>query len=123
MLAAHRNGGRTSLASFAHAWDRYTARQAAQAAPGDRARADHAAGDARGERRARRAAAPGGRAAPQAPAARADTGERYRVAELGPREGWAWLRLFRRLDEYERALAELERAERERVEAGELVSA
>src|ERR671936_2691102 len=24
MLAAHRHGGRTSLASFAHAWDRYT---------------------------------------------------------------------------------------------------
>jgi hypothetical protein len=24
MLAAHRNGGRTSLASFARAWDRYT---------------------------------------------------------------------------------------------------
>ncbi len=24
MLAAHRNGGRTSLASFAHAWDAYT---------------------------------------------------------------------------------------------------
>jgi hypothetical protein len=24
MLAAHRNGGRTSLSSFAHAWDRYT---------------------------------------------------------------------------------------------------
>src|SRR5215208_3924937 len=24
MLAAHRNGGRTSLVSFAHAWDRYT---------------------------------------------------------------------------------------------------
>ena len=24
MLAAHRNGGRTSLASFASAWDRYT---------------------------------------------------------------------------------------------------
>ena len=24
MLAAHRNGGRTSFASFAHAWDRYT---------------------------------------------------------------------------------------------------
>ena len=24
MLAAHRNGGRTNLASFAHAWDRYT---------------------------------------------------------------------------------------------------
>ena len=26
MLAAHRNGGRTSLASFARAWDRYTGR-------------------------------------------------------------------------------------------------
>ena len=25
MLAAHRNGGRTNLASFARAWDRYTA--------------------------------------------------------------------------------------------------
>ena len=24
MLAAHRNGGRTSFASFAKAWDRYT---------------------------------------------------------------------------------------------------
>ena len=24
MLAAHRNGGRTSFATFAHAWDRYT---------------------------------------------------------------------------------------------------
>jgi hypothetical protein len=24
MLAAHRHGGRTSLASFARAWDRYT---------------------------------------------------------------------------------------------------
>jgi len=24
MLAAHRNGGRTAFASFAHAWDRYT---------------------------------------------------------------------------------------------------
>jgi hypothetical protein len=24
MLAAHRHGGRTNLASFAHAWDRYT---------------------------------------------------------------------------------------------------
>src|ERR671929_125269 len=32
MLAAHRNGGRTSLASFAHAWDRYT-RAAGRARP------------------------------------------------------------------------------------------
>ena len=34
MLAAHRNGGRTSLASFARAWDRYTgAKRAAPGAP------------------------------------------------------------------------------------------
>lgn len=33
MLAAHRNGGRTSFATFAHAWDRYTK------AGGDRRRA------------------------------------------------------------------------------------
>ena len=38
MLAAHRNGGRTSLASFARAWDRYTGARGASAA-GHRARA------------------------------------------------------------------------------------
>jgi hypothetical protein len=32
MLAAHRNGGRTSLASFARAWDRYTGARRARAA-------------------------------------------------------------------------------------------
>ena len=31
MLAAHRNGGRTSLASFARAWDRYTGVRARRA--------------------------------------------------------------------------------------------
>src|SRR5919199_3750700 len=33
MLAAHRNGGRTSLASFAHAWDRYTGVRGRRARP------------------------------------------------------------------------------------------
>jgi hypothetical protein len=33
MLAAHRNGGRTSLASFARAWDRYTGVRARKARP------------------------------------------------------------------------------------------
>src|SRR5215217_3563019 len=32
MLAAHRNGGRTSLASFARAWDRYTGARRARPA-------------------------------------------------------------------------------------------
>ena len=33
MLAAHRNGGRTSLASFARAWDRYTGARSARVPP------------------------------------------------------------------------------------------
>jgi hypothetical protein len=101
MLAAHRSGGRTSLASFARAWDRYT-----------------------GARRARPATArelntlrvmleasivlegppPEGRRRPR----RHDTGERHRARELSSQPGWAWLRPFRRLDEYDRALAQLE---------------
>ncbi|HEX2416247.1 MAG TPA: hypothetical protein VHJ37_13635 [Thermoleophilaceae bacterium] len=112
MLAAHRNGGRTSLASFAHAWDRYTgARGRPRAASGRElntltamlqasilleetpALPPPAAGPAPLRRRPRRA-----------------TGERHRVAELRHQPGWAWLRPFRRLDEYKRALAELERA-------------
>src|SRR5947199_135680 len=33
-----------------------------------------------------------------------DTGERDRTPELRNRHGWAWLRAFRRYDEYEDAL-------------------
>ena len=44
-------------------------------------------------------------------AAPADTGERHRARELRGRPGWAWLRPFRNLDEYERALSELEDVE------------
>ena len=39
---------------------------------------------------------------------RPDTGERNRAPELRRRPGWAWLRVFRRLDDWEAAL---ERAE------------
>ena len=102
MLAAHRNGGRTSLASFARAWDRYTGARR-QAAPGQRPRGQHAAGDAGGEHRARRDAVAGGGAAARAREPR-PTGERHRARELRYQPGWAWLRPFRRLDEYERAL-------------------
>jgi len=42
------------------------------------------------------------------PAPRRDTGERDRTAELGQQNGWAWLRPFRRYDDYERALLALE---------------
>jgi hypothetical protein len=42
----------------------------------------------------------------------ADSGERDRTQELEGRHGWAWLRPFRRLDEFERAVQHLEDAER-----------
>jgi hypothetical protein len=111
MLAAHRNGGRTSLASFAHAWDRYTGVRGKSRPASERELNtlcvmleasimldDTAALPTHPSRRAR---------------TRRDTGERHRARELRDRPGWAWLRPFRRLDEYERALAELEWLERE----------
>jgi hypothetical protein len=111
MLAAHRNGGRTSLASFAHAWDRYTGVRGKSRPASERELNilrvmleasimldDTAAPPTHPSRRVR---------------TRRDTGERHRARELRDRPGWAWLRPFRRLDEYERALAELEWLERE----------
>jgi hypothetical protein len=101
MLAAHRNGGRTSLASFARAWDRYTRARGRPRPATDREvntlrvmleasiTLDETP-DLPRERRARR-----------------PTGERHRARELRHQPGWAWLRPFRRLDEYERALSDL----------------
>ena len=42
------------------------------------------------------------------PAPRRESGERDRTRELSQREGWAWMRPFRRYDEYERALEALD---------------
>ncbi len=124
MLAAHRNGGRTSLASFAHAWDRYTkaggrARPATErelrtltvmleasialAEEGELGAtvAEHTALVEPRERRRRRLP---------------DSGERDRTRELRGSPGWAWLRPVRRLDEYELAVRELEELGRKRSE-------
>src|SRR3954466_13655789 len=113
MLAPHRNGGPTSLASFARSWDRYTkagsrARSATErelrtltamleasiplgdageSELGD-AIADHRESVERSECREPR-----------------ETGERDRTHELKRTPGWAWMRPFRRLDEYEVAMA------------------
>ena len=141
MLAAHRNGGRTSFAAFARAWDRYTRaggtprraterelralaamldasiaiQQAGDATELGAAIADHQA--SRSRRRAARAGEPKSLARrrdvrePDGTTElyrRRETGERDRTAELHRRHGWAWLRPFRRLDEYERAVRELE---------------
>jgi hypothetical protein len=104
MLAAHRHGGRTSLASFARAWDRYTAARGEPRAATER------------ELNTLRAMLEASILLDETPALelprrpRRPTGERHGAAELRERDGWAWLRPFRRLDEYERALAEIEHA-------------
>ena len=129
MLAAHRHGGRTSLASFAHAWDRYTRVRRPRPAS-DRelltlsTMLEASIGldepdfislsDAVREHMAsmeRPAAEPSARE-PEQP--RRDTGERHRAAELGGQEGWSWMRPFRRYDEYQLALRELRMLEHDR---------
>ena len=126
MLAAHRCGGRTSLASFARAWDRYTgagsrARRASQRElltlktmleaglyADEAGRSELAAAVAEVKTaKARRAA----EAEAESARRRRDTGERDRSAELRRREGWSWLRPFRRYDEYEAALERLREVE------------
>jgi len=125
MLAAHRSGGRTSLLSFARAWDRFTeaGRRARRATPRELSilrfelevsllaeeRVDLRAAIA--EHQARRPV-PAGTAGPPAgtPAeGRPRPGDPDRSRELRRSPGWAWLRPLRRLDDYERALERLER--------------
>jgi len=125
MLAAHRNGGRTCVASFARAWDSYTGAkrprratrrevntlkgllEASLGAPNDLAFGSlaEAAAQIRAEREQFRCASP-------APAPvtreRRDTGERNRTQELRLRRDWAWLRPTKRLDEYKDLLAAAE---------------
>jgi hypothetical protein len=123
MLAAHRNGGRTSLASFARAWDRYTRVRKPRPAsereiitlttmleasvaldePGYTELAEAIAEHKQSSKR---------------PAAR-PTGETHRAHELRGQEGWAWMRPFRRLDQFELAVRELRAMERERARRSE----
>jgi hypothetical protein len=93
MLAAHRNGGRTSLASFARAWDLYT-------------------GAPRRPRRATPRELTTLRAMLEASIATEGPSlhDVPRPAKPTYPLGWSWLRPFRRLDEFEEALAELDLA-------------
>jgi len=122
MLAAHRNGGRTSYAAFASAWDRYT-----RAGKDSRPATDREVRTLRAMLEASIAGESGGELAEAITAHRAskradglrvrrDTGERDRTRELRGRHGWAWLRPFRRLDEYQRAVSELEATAAQRPE-------
>jgi hypothetical protein len=112
MLAAHRNGGRTDFLSFARAWDSFTgASRRSRRATGrevsilvahleDSLLAEHdvdlgAAIDAHRDSVARSGEPP-------------RPGDRHREPELRRRPGWAWLRPFRRLDDYTRALDRLQ---------------
>jgi len=89
MLAAHRNGGRTSLASFARAWDRYTGVR------GRRARAAT-------ERELNTL-----RTMLEASIALDELPDMATVAREAQTKRERRLRVFRRFDEYERAVAEL----------------
>ena len=114
MLAAHRNGGRTSLASFARAWDRYTGAKRPRPAtrrelrtlrallesslagdPMQRGSIAEAAARIRAER-----AEIAERDALGAEVPRPDTGERHRGRELRDRLHWSWMRPARRYEEY-----------------------
>jgi hypothetical protein len=123
MLAAHRNGGRTSLASFARAWDRYTGAKRARPATDREVRtlramleaslmhpADDVAAAVSAHRETKRRAEAERRNRP------VPTGERDRTRELRSRPGWAWLRVFRRYDDYQRALAQADARESRELE-------
>lgn len=141
MLAAHRAGGRTNLISFAKAWDRFAFRGAgapvARRASGrellilrthleaslldDDGPAPDLAG-AMAEHRelvARRARSQafeptaGRDRRRESRAARERPGDPDRSRELRTRHGWAWMRVFRRYDEYERALERVQEEQQE----------
>ena len=119
MLAAHRNGGRTDLASFARSWDRFTGANGPRPATEREIRAlrgylemslvaeatgEESLSHAAGRIRAERAAAAERAVTENTPAAAernpAPIGERNRAPELRRRTLWSWIRPTRRLDVY-----------------------
>jgi hypothetical protein len=124
MLAAHRNGGRTSLASFARAWDRYTRPRRPRPATERELRTlrtmleGSIALDEPGFIELSEAIAEHKAAAPKPPQPkprqRRETGERHRAADLRDTEGWSWTLPFRRLDDLELVVREVRAMERER---------
>ena len=122
MLAAHRNGARTSVANFARAWDSYTCAKRPRRATRREVRTlrsllewsldidsdletgslAEAAAQIRAEREQFRCATPPSDPAP------AEPGDRHRGRELRLSRDWAWMRPTRRLDEYKDLLAAAE---------------
>jgi hypothetical protein len=125
MLAAHRHGGRTSLASFARAWDRYTCAHRPRPASDREVRTLRSMleaslmyaedvselATAAAEHQALMNAKPAD-AGSKRRRDRRPTGETSRLGELRHRAGWSWLRVFRRYDDYAAALAQIESEEK-----------
>jgi hypothetical protein len=109
MLAAHRNGGRTSFISFAKAWDRFAGAKRARRATQRELRVlvAHLEESIAAEEGIDLAEAISDHERLTA-TTRVRPGDPDRSRELQARGGWSWLRPFRRLDDYERALAGLE---------------
>jgi hypothetical protein len=129
MLAAHRRGGRTDMISFARAWDRFAFRgsRKRRARPATERELlvlrTHLEASLLEEKRpgsglaaavtehqqllARRGTEDRSSRTARGRASRDDVD---RSRELRHRPGWAWLRIFRRYDDYEHALAQAERA-------------
>lgn len=116
MLAAHRAGGRTSMISFAHAWDRFafrdsTSKAARRATERElrvlRAHLEASLLDEDLSPDDLRAAI----AEHRETRSRIRPGDPDRSRELRRTPGWAWLRPFRRYDEYEGALERIRAAQ------------
>jgi hypothetical protein len=121
MLAAHRNGGRTNLASFARAWDRFTGARRPRLATERETRALTSylelslLREEQGEeslasiaRRIRADRERGGPTSRRTERPRRDTGERHRARELRRRRFWSWLLPTRRYDVFADRLAAAE---------------
>ena len=121
MLAAHRAGGRTSLIAFAEAWDRLAFRGVRRPAARPATEREllilrvHLEASLLEDDAPTLAPADGrpadGRPADVRPAA-VRPGDRHRARELAARPGWAWTRIVRRYDDYERLLRRVEDAHR-----------
>jgi hypothetical protein len=115
MLAAHRAGGRTNFSSFARAWDRFAFRGTRRGTPRraterelltlkTHLEASLLENDAAGS------TLPGAIEEHEALKAtlKPRPGDPYLGQKLRGHPGWAWLRVVRRYDEYERALDALD---------------
>jgi len=132
MLAAHRCGGRTSFLSFARSWDRFAkANSRARRATERELRilVTHLEASLLAEERYdlrddlgaaiedhRRLVSRRRRSSAAEPRTRRP-GDPDRAPELSQRAGWAWLRPFRRYDDYARAMARVEEQSAAVVEA------